>query len=55
MRSNRQSSLMVNITFRVLSRPNIDSLATIYRELGSDYDERVLPSIVSEVFETQRR
>ncbi|KNZ50579.1 hypothetical protein VP01_433g3 [Puccinia sorghi] len=41
---------MVNITCRVLSRPNIDSLATIYRELGSDYDERVLPSIVCVVF-----
>jgi len=43
---------MVNITCRVLSRPNIDSLATIYRELGSDYDERVLPSIVNEVLKS---
>ena len=40
---------MVNITCRVLSRPRIDSLATIYRTLGKDYDERVLPSIVNEV------
>jgi len=40
---------MVNITVRVLSRPNENALATIYRELGTDYDERVLPSIVNEV------
>jgi len=40
---------MVNITVRVLSRPNVTNLATIYKELGTDYDERVLPSIVNEV------
>lgn len=40
---------MVNITIRVLSRPSVNSLATIYKELGQDYDERVLPSIVNEV------
>lgn len=40
---------MVNITCRVLSRPRVESLATIYRTLGKDYDERVLPSIVNEV------
>lgn len=40
---------MVNITVRVLSRPSINALATIYTELGQDYDERVLPSIVNEV------
>ncbi|OBZ71456.1 Prohibitin-2 [Grifola frondosa] len=43
---------MVNITCRVLSRPNIGSLPTIYRELGTDYDERVLPSIVNEVLKS---
>ncbi|EGG11378.1 uncharacterized protein MELLADRAFT_70784 [Melampsora larici-populina 98AG31] len=43
---------MVNITCRVLSRPNIESLSTIYRELGTDYDERVLPSIVNEVLKS---
>jgi prohibitin 2 len=43
---------MVNITCRVLSRPNINELATIYRTLGSDYDERVLPSIVNEVLKS---
>ncbi|OCB88935.1 hypothetical protein A7U60_g3890 [Sanghuangporus baumii] len=40
---------MVNITCRVLSRPSIQQLPQIFRELGQDYDERVLPSIVNEV------
>lgn len=43
---------MVNITCRVLSRPSIPELPTIYRELGQDYDERVLPSIVNEVLKS---
>lgn len=40
---------MVNISLRVLSRPDVVHLPQIYRELGTDYDERVLPSIVNEV------
>lgn len=40
---------MVNITCRVLSRPDVTQLPIIYRTLGKDYDERVLPSIVNEV------
>lgn len=40
---------MVNITLRVLSRPNVPSLAKIYTELGLDYNDRILPSIVNEV------
>ncbi|CAR26664.1 hypothetical protein ZYGR_0H04840 [Zygosaccharomyces rouxii] len=40
---------MVNITCRVLSRPDVGQLPVIYRTLGLDYDERVLPSIVNEV------
>ena len=43
---------MVNITCRVLSRPDIPGLPQIYRELGKDYDERVLPSIVNEVLKS---
>ena len=43
---------MVNITCRVLSRPQIDALPQIYRTLGTDYDERVLPSIVNEVLKS---
>lgn len=40
---------MVNITIRVLSKPDENNLQWIYRTLGQDYDERVLPSIVNEV------
>jgi prohibitin 2 len=40
---------MVNITLRVLSRPSVEKLPQIYRELSTDYDERILPSIVNEV------
>ncbi|KAH8179681.1 SPFH domain / band 7 family protein [Sarocladium implicatum] len=43
---------MVNITCRVLSRPKIENLPQIYRTLGVDYDERVLPSIVNEVLKS---
>ncbi|ROT34803.1 prohibitin-2 [Sodiomyces alkalinus F11] len=43
---------MVNITCRVLSRPEISALPQIYRTLGTDYDERVLPSIVNEVLKS---
>nr|XP_036585384.1 prohibitin-2 [Colletotrichum truncatum]KAF6795281.1 prohibitin-2 [Colletotrichum truncatum] len=43
---------MVNITCRVLSRPDIKALPQIYRTLGTDYDERVLPSIVNEVLKS---
>jgi regulator of protease activity HflC (stomatin/prohibitin superfamily) len=43
---------MVNITCRVLSRPRVDALPQIYRTLGQDYDERVLPSIVNEVLKS---
>jgi prohibitin 2 len=40
---------MVNISVRVLSKPDTAHLQEIYRRLGSDYDDRVLPSIVNEV------
>jgi hypothetical protein len=40
---------MVNIGLRVLSRPDQMFLPSLYRQLGTDYDERVLPSIVNEV------
>jgi len=43
---------MVNITCRVLHRPVQGRLAIIYRTLGTDYDERVLPSIVNEVLKS---
>lgn len=43
---------MVDITIRVLSKPDEHALPAIYRKLGLDYDERVLPSIVNEVLKS---
>jgi prohibitin 2 len=43
---------MVNITLRVLARPDVTYLPEIYRELGKDFDDRVLPSIVNEVLKS---
>ncbi|KAL5104464.1 Protein l 2 37Cc [Taenia crassiceps] len=39
----------VNITLRILYRPQADLLPKIYSNLGFDYEERVLPSITTEV------
>lgn len=39
----------VSLTLRVLHRPDMEMLPTIYSKLGPDYDERVLPSIGNEV------
>ena len=36
----------MNIGLRVLTRPNQEKLPEIYRTLGLDYAERVLPSII---------
>ena len=43
---------MVNITLRVLQQPDARMLPVIYRMLGTDYDERVLPSICNEVLKS---
>jgi len=43
---------MVNIKLRVLWRPVIEKLPRLYRELGMDFDERVLPSIGNEVLKS---
>lgn len=40
---------MVQISLRVLFRPDSNQLQEVYRKLGMDFDERVLPSIVNEV------
>ncbi|KAH0558457.1 Prohibitin-1, subunit of the prohibitin complex (Phb1p-Phb2p) [Trichoglossum hirsutum] len=40
---------MVSLTLRVLHRPEVKMLPKIYQSLGTDYDERVLPSIGNEV------
>merc|ERR1712137_849798 len=43
---------MVNISIRVLSKPDSTMLPAMYRTLGLDYDEKVLPSIVNEVLKS---
>lgn len=39
----------VDITLRILFRPREESLPHIYANIGTDYDERILPSITTEV------
>ncbi len=39
----------MNISLRTLYRPRGDSLPKIFTNLGMDYEERVLPSIINEV------
>merc|ERR1712027_290472 len=43
---------MVNISLRVLSRPDMLNTPTMHRELGVDLDEKVLPSICNEVLKS---
>lgn len=43
---------MVNIGLRVLTRPMPEKLPEIYRTLGTDYAERVLPSIIQETLKS---
>uniref|UniRef100_A0A0N4Z925 Prohibitin n=1 Tax=Parastrongyloides trichosuri TaxID=131310 RepID=A0A0N4Z925_PARTI len=43
---------MVNIGLRVLSRPNPARLPDMYRMLGQNWEERVLPSICNEVLKS---
>jgi len=43
---------MVNISLRTLYKPQSIGLPQIYKELGEDYDTRVLPSIVNEVLKS---
>ena len=39
----------MNISLRVLSRPDASRIPEMHKELGTDYDEKVLPSICNEV------
>lgn len=43
---------MVNIGLRVLSRPDMLNIPSMHRELGTDFDEKVLPSICNEVLKS---
>ncbi|CAO2621854.1 Prohibitin 1 [Lemmus lemmus] len=42
----------VNITLRILFRPVASQLPCIYTSIGQDYDERVLPSITTEILKS---
>lgn len=39
----------VNLSLRVLSRPSVQHLPAIFKDIGPNYDETVLPSITNEV------
>ena len=43
---------MVNISLRVLTRPDASKLPEVYRTLGTDFNERVLPSIIHETLKS---
>ncbi|XP_050232339.1 prohibitin-3, mitochondrial [Mercurialis annua] len=43
---------MVNLTLRLLSRPDVTRLSYIFQNLGLEYDEKVLPSIGNEVLKS---
>ncbi|KAF5179260.1 Prohibitin [Thalictrum thalictroides] len=47
-RSGTRDLQMVDISLRVLARPVGDQLPTMYRTLGKEFGERVMPSIVQE-------
>ena len=42
----------VTLDLRILYRPDIEYLNTLYLNLGRDYDERILPSIANEVLKS---
>lgn len=43
---------MVDINMRVLYKPDEQKLIQIFRTLGKDYDDRVLPSLINEVLKS---
>merc|ERR1712217_296316 len=43
---------MVNISLRALCKPDPNKLTEIYRNVGIDLDEKVLPSIINEVLKS---
>ena len=46
------AAAQVNISLRVLTRPRPERLPEIYRALGVDWSERVLPSIIQETLKS---
>ena len=45
----------VTVNLRVLTHPVEADLPKVYSELGEDVEERVLPSVVNEVWAARRR
>merc|ERR1712014_253798 len=43
---------MVNISLRALCKPDPGKLPDMYRSLGTDFDEKILPSIINEVLKS---
>jgi len=43
---------MVNVSLRVLSKPDVNHLPKIFQTLGKQYDDTVLPSITNEVLKS---
>mmetsp|Transcript_20023 Transcript_20023/g.36137 ORF Transcript_20023/g.36137 Transcript_20023/m.36137 type:complete len:297 (-) Transcript_20023:58-948(-) len=43
---------MVNISLRALCKPDVGRLPDIYRQVGLDFDEKVMPSIANEVLKS---
>ena len=43
---------MVECKMKVNIKPNVRKLTHIYRQLGMDYDGRVLPSVANEVLKS---
>jgi prohibitin 1 len=43
---------IVTLDLRILYKPEIEHLNTLYLNLGRDYDERILPSIANEVLKS---
>lgn len=43
---------MVDITLRILYKPHAHALPTIHSRFGTNYDDRILPSIVSETLKS---
>jgi len=43
---------MVNISLRALAKPDPSKIPEIYRSLGTDFEEKVLPSIINEVLKS---
>ncbi|VFQ71280.1 unnamed protein product [Cuscuta campestris] len=48
-RTPTKDQQVVDLTLRVLARPDVSRLPSILKTLGPDYDTKVLPSIASEV------